>query len=150
MMDGVKKGSVRSSMYQDVQFSGVSKDQLIQVSLVNLGQGENLADPKQQSQYIDRKLIQMAKRSPRSSSTKIKAQLPQSAAVSTRTIRRRLLDAGLKSCRPAKKPLLSSKNIKDRIAFCEKYHNWTEDQWENVLFSLSLNFIHFQDMLEDL
>ena len=47
-MDGVKGRSVRSSMYQDVQFSGVSKDQLIQVSLVNLGQGENLADPKQQ------------------------------------------------------------------------------------------------------
>ena len=49
MMDGVKGGSVRSSMYQDVQFSGVSKDQLIQVSLVKVTQGENLTDPKQQS-----------------------------------------------------------------------------------------------------
>ena len=41
MMDGVKGGSVISSMYQDVQFSGVSKDQLIQVSLVSLGEGAN-------------------------------------------------------------------------------------------------------------
>ena len=57
MMDGVKGGSVRSLRYQDVQFSGVSKDQLIQVSLVNLGQGENLADPKQQVSILIEKLF---------------------------------------------------------------------------------------------
>ena len=88
----------------------------------------------------------MAKRSPRSSSTKIKAQLPQSTAVSTRTIKHRLFDAGLKSCRPAKKPLLSSKNIKGRIAFCEKYRNWTEDQWENVLCSDESTFTQFYSL----
>ena len=53
-MDGVKGGSVRSLMYQ---FSGVSKDQLVQVSLVNLGQGENLADPKQQVSILIEKLF---------------------------------------------------------------------------------------------
>ena len=59
MMDGVKGGSVTSLRYQDVQFSGVSKDQLIQVtvSLVNLGQGENLADPKQQVSILIEKLF---------------------------------------------------------------------------------------------
>ena len=53
--------SVRSSMYQDVQFSGVSKDQLIQVSLVNLGQGENLANPKQQVSILIEKLFKWLK-----------------------------------------------------------------------------------------
>ena len=57
MMDGVKGESVRSLRYQDMQFSGVSKGQLIQVSLVNLGQGENLADPKQQVSILIEKLF---------------------------------------------------------------------------------------------
>ena len=57
MIDGVKGGSVRNSMYQDVQFSGASKDQVIQVSLMNLGQEENLADQKQQVSILIEKLF---------------------------------------------------------------------------------------------
>ena len=91
----------------------------------------------------------MVKRSPRSSSTKIKAQLPQSAVVSTRTIRHRFFDAGLKSRRPAKKPLLSSKNIKDRTAFCENIAIALKNSGKMCCFSDETTFTHFQDMLED-
>ena len=85
-------------------------------------------------------IVRMCKRSPRSSSTKIQAQLPQCEVVSKRTIRRRLFDHGLKARRPAKKPLLTRKNIKDRVAFCRKYKHWTSDQWEDVLFSDEATF----------
>ena len=52
-----QSGSLKSLRYQDVQFSGASKDQLIQVSLVNLDQGENLANPKQQVSILIEKLF---------------------------------------------------------------------------------------------
>lgn len=99
--------------------------------------------PKVTSPTTDNAIIIMAKKSPRSSSAKIQAQLPVEARVSRRTIRRRLFDSGLKSRRPAKKPLLSLKNIRDRIAFCRKYRNWSADDWENVLFSDESTFTQF-------
>ena len=54
---------------------------------------------------------------------------------SRRTVRRRLLSANLLSRRASKKPLLSKKNIKDRLAFCRKYQNWSVEQWNRVIFS---------------
>ena len=52
-----------------------------------------------------------------------------------RTVRRRLLDVYLLSRRASKKPLLSKKNIKDRLAFYRKYREWTVEQWNRVIFS---------------
>jgi transposase len=99
--------------------------------------------PKITSARTDNSIIVMCKRSPRASSAKIKAQLPASERVSTRTIRRRLFTTGLKARRPAKKPLLSSKNIRDRVAFCRKYRQWTPEQWEDVFFSDESTFTQF-------
>jgi transposase len=50
------------------------------------------------------------------------AQEWQQAGVSAsaRTVRQRLLEDGLVSRRAAKKPLLSRKNIRDRLIFCKK------------------------------
>jgi len=42
---------------------------------------------------------------------------------------------GLPVCKPAKKPLLTQKMKMKRIVFAEKYLNWTEKQWMNVMFS---------------
>ena len=58
-----------------------------------------------------------------------------SRRVSTCTVRPRLLDNGLVSRRAAKKPLLSKKNIKDRLKFCRKYKDWTAEDWCKVIFS---------------
>ena len=99
--------------------------------------------PKVTSGRTDNMIMLMAKRSPRASSLKIKSQLPATERVSASTIRRRLFAGGLKSRRPAKKPLLTAKNVRDRIAFCRKYRNWTADEWENVLFSDESTFSQF-------
>ncbi|ROL44260.1 Collagen alpha-1(XXI) chain [Anabarilius grahami] len=45
------------------------------------------------------------------------------------------LDKSLVSRRAAKKPLLSKKNIKDRLKFCRKYKDWTAEDWCKVIFS---------------
>lgn len=55
--------------------------------------------------------------------------------ISARTVRRRLVQFGLRSRRPAKKPLLSKKNLKDRLKFCRLHKDWTADDWAKVVFS---------------
>ena len=47
----------------------------------------------------------------------------------------RLLEDGLVSRRAAKKPLLSRKNIRDRLIFCNRIRDWTAEDWGNVIFS---------------
>lgn len=87
------------------------------------------------SERLDNSIVKAAKKSPRKSSLGIHAGLPPDFRPSPRTIRRRLFNAGLKSYTPAKKPMLSAKNIRDRLTFCNKYRQWTADQWKRVMFS---------------
>ena len=42
---------------------------------------------------------------------------------------------GLPSRCAAKKPLLTDRMVKKRLAFCRKHRHWTEEDWENVMFS---------------
>ena len=82
---------------------------------------------------------------PLSSASDIAAGLPVESPVSLRTIRRRLSnEMGLKSYRPATKPRLSEKNIRDRITFCRKYAHWTSEQWNHVLFTDEASIKQFQ------
>ena len=75
----------------------------------------------------DRQLDRLAVQHPTWSSAAIAAQA--SSRMRARTVRRRLVDDfDLHSRRPARKPRLSAKNIRDRMAFCRKYKHWTEDQ----------------------
>lgn len=93
--------------------------------------------PRMTTARMDQSIIRAVKKSPFASSTTVQAQLPTTSTrtPSTRTIRRRLLAAGLRAYRPATKPRLSKKNIKDRLAFCKAYKEWTIDQWRRVMFS---------------
>uniref|UniRef100_A0AAQ4RHK3 Transposase Tc1-like domain-containing protein n=1 Tax=Gasterosteus aculeatus aculeatus TaxID=481459 RepID=A0AAQ4RHK3_GASAC len=66
------------------------------------------------------------------------AQEWQQAGVSAsaRTVRQRLLEDGLVSRRAARKPLLSRKDITDRLIFCKRYRDWTAEDWGKVIVSL--------------
>lgn len=91
--------------------------------------------PRKSSKHQDHllKLIQLWDRG--TNSTEL-AQEWQQAGVSASacTVRRRLLEDGLVS-RAAKKPLLSRKNIRDRLIFCKRYRDWTAEDWGKVIFS---------------
>lgn len=92
--------------------------------------------PRVTTPQDDRAMMRVVKQSPKASSVQVLIRLPRTSQnVSTRTIRRRLFDAGLKSYTPAKKPRLSPKNVADRVAFCRKYEKWSVSDWEKVLFS---------------
>lgn len=83
----------------------------------------------------DNAIMLAIKKSPKKSSTAIKTSLAGDSSPSARTIRRRLCNNGFKSYKPAKKPILSAKNIRDRLEFCNKYKDWTEEDWSKVMFS---------------
>ena len=51
------------------------------------------------------------------------------------TIRNALKQQGLKSYVKPKKPLLSSKHIRQRLEFATKYQHWTVDDWKRVVWS---------------
>uniref|UniRef100_A0AAZ3R0Z5 Transposase Tc1-like domain-containing protein n=1 Tax=Oncorhynchus tshawytscha TaxID=74940 RepID=A0AAZ3R0Z5_ONCTS len=80
------------------------------------------------------KLIQLRDRG--TTSTELAQEWQQAGvSASARTVRRRLLEDGLVSRRAAKKPLLSRKNIRDRLIFCKRYRDWTAEDGGKVIFS---------------
>jgi transposase len=62
-----------------------------------------------------------------------------------RSVRRRLVEAGLDGRRPRKKPLLNRTQKTKRLKWARKYRNWTVDQWRNVLWSDESPFHLFSD-----
>ncbi|XP_033176637.1 uncharacterized protein LOC105680771 [Bombus impatiens] len=55
--------------------------------------------------------------------------------ISARTVKRRLEDFNLRRRKPPKKPLLSSRNRKRRLAFAKAHKHWTSEDWQMLLFS---------------
>ena len=88
----------------------------------------------------------MSKKNPFFSSAHIKAELERQglANISSRTVRRRLVDSGFFGRRPAKKPLLSKKNTMARLRFTHDHLHWTTDQWKRVVFSDESKFNLFK------
>uniref|UniRef100_A0A8R1IGE2 HTH_Tnp_Tc3_2 domain-containing protein n=1 Tax=Caenorhabditis japonica TaxID=281687 RepID=A0A8R1IGE2_CAEJA len=66
-----------------------------------------------------------------------------SPVASGRTIRQRLNDAGLFGKRPVKKQYISDRNRAARVAWARAHLNWTQSQWERVLWSDESKFMLF-------
>lgn len=104
--------------------------------------------PRATTTTTDRRFHRAAVAHPTWSSAEIVAST--SAGVSSRTVSRRLSkDFGLLAYKPARKAKLSAKNIKDRIAFCKKYQNWTKDMWQKVMFSDESTFSQFSSYVRN-
>ena len=92
--------------------------------------------PRKSSKRQDR-LLQLIQLRDRGTTSTELAQEWQQAGVSAsaRTVGRKLLEDGLVSRRAAKKPLLSRKNLRDRLIFCKRYRDWTAEDWGKVIIS---------------
>ncbi|ROL52870.1 DEP domain-containing protein 7 [Anabarilius grahami] len=92
--------------------------------------------PRKSSKRQDRLLKRIQLRDRSATSAELAQEWQQAGvSASARTVRPRLLEDGLVSRRAAKKPLLSKKNIRDRLIFCRKYSEWTAEDWGKVIFS---------------
>ncbi|RXN05697.1 testis-expressed sequence 2 -like protein [Labeo rohita] len=97
--------------------------------------------PRKSSKRQDHLLKRIQLRDRRATSAELAQEWQQAGvSASARTVRRRLLEDGLVSRRAAKKPLLSKKNIRDRLIFCKKYGEWTAEDWGKVIFSDEASF----------
>ena len=105
-----------------------------------LGRGRK----KKTSSREDRKIIQASIKDRRKSSTDIAREMKEEIGLelSSRTIRRRLLDTGLKSCRAKKKPLLSEKARQKRLQWALEHRSFN---WANVVFSDESRFCLVSD-----
>ena len=57
-----------------------------------------------------------------------------------------MFDSGLKAKKSAKKPMLSVKNVRNRVNLFKKYKYLTVDMYENVMFSEESTFTRtFED-----
>jgi len=65
--------------------------------------------------------------------------------VSKSTIRRRLRDMGYNSRIAVHKPLLSNKNIRDRLAWAKEKRDWSLENWKKVVWSDESRFTLFKN-----
>jgi transposase len=56
-------------------------------------------------------------------------------AMSSRTVRRRLLEVGLRAYRPRKKPKLTFAMKKKRLNWALQFRRWTKEDWQRICFS---------------
>lgn len=85
----------------------------------------------------DRYLIRLCIRNRRASSSDLKRAWQEGSGItsSARTVRRRLLAAGLAARRPRRKPLLSKTMRAARLKWAKAHCKWTAEQWNRVIFS---------------
>lgn len=93
--------------------------------------------PRKTTIRIDKIIKRQSIADPRKTARQITDDLRQNYAVDVHvsTVKRRLVDQGLLGRRPSKKPFISAKNRKARIAFAKIHCNWTTEEWSRVLWS---------------
>ena len=84
----------------------------------------------------DRALVRLSLSNRRLTNSDLCQEWRQSTGVevSTSTIRKRLLRSGLRGCKAKKKPKVSEKQRKARIAWAKEHLNWTSEDWDKVIF----------------
>ncbi|PAV73037.1 hypothetical protein WR25_13456 [Diploscapter pachys] len=118
-----------------IPFASVQRWVTASKSQQPLGVKKKTGRPKKTTTDTDRLIVRTSQANPRLTAHEITAAAFAATVpnVSVRTVRRRLIDAGLNARRPAKKPLMSNKNRISRIHWTKEHKDWTEASWSTVL-----------------
>uniref|UniRef100_A0A8R1HUS4 HTH_Tnp_Tc3_2 domain-containing protein n=1 Tax=Caenorhabditis japonica TaxID=281687 RepID=A0A8R1HUS4_CAEJA len=94
---------------------------------------------------MDRNILRAAREDPRRTSTDIQMVVtsPVEPALSRRTIKRRLQANGLHGRRPVRKPFISEKNRRARVAWARAHLNWGRAEWAKHIWSDESKFNMF-------
>ena len=97
------------------------------------GRGRKAATTPQQDRFLTR----LSLRNRFATSTELRRDMMEQsgANISARTIRRRLLNAGLAARCPRKKPLLTKNMTLAKLKWAKDHRDWTVEQWRSVIFS---------------
>lgn len=93
--------------------------------------------PRKSTERQDRSLVKLVKQDPKKNAIDVLKYANETLGlkISGWTARRILTRAKLFARRPAKKPLVSDRNRKARLAFARQYQFWTSADWSKVLWS---------------
>ena len=96
-----------------------------------------LGRPKASTARQDRELVRLCLRDRKATAPDLKCRWTEAcgAALSVQTVRRRLLDRGLRGCVAVKKPKLTANHKKKRLEWAKERKLWTTDDWGRVLWS---------------
>lgn len=97
------------------------------------GQGRKRCTDQRDERFL--RLLVLRNRTSTGTVLKNEISNVRNLVISSRTVRRRLNEAGLSSRRPAKKPLLTRWHRVQRLHFARNYEHWTINDWKKVLFS---------------
>jgi len=96
------------------------------------GKGREMATTRQ----TDRRIVRMALQNRKLTAVDINKSISQTGIlVSDRTVRNRLIKAGLRARIPRKKPFLNKLQRRRRLAWAREHEDWTVDMWKQVLWS---------------
>ena len=80
------------------------------------------------SQQDDRTLVRLSKANRKMTSHRLMLEVNTSSVqMSSRTVQRRLIEAGLRAYRPRKKPKLTVAVMKKRVSWAKQFAMWTEE-----------------------
>ena len=97
--------------------------------------------PKKTTENEDRYIQTLSKRNRRMTATEIAAKVNKDREdpIGTTTVKRRLLQEGLRGCVAVKKPLLRTQNKKKRLQWAKLYKDYTAEDWERCCGRMSQN-----------
>ena len=98
--------------------------------------------PRKTTKAKDHRLYHLAKRHRKITSAQLNNLWSNRCAVSvsSRTVRRRLNEKGLRGCVAKKRPSLSDDNKKKRLQWALQLQHWEDDNWDKVLWSDKCTF----------
>ena len=127
---GVSKGSVYNILKQKQESGNV-----------DIKRKGNCGRKRKTTKRDDISILRNSKLHPRKTSEDLKRDLDATVVhVSSSTVRRRLLKEGKRARKPKKKQLLTATMKKKRCDWAKKYQNWSEEDWNRVLFSDESHF----------
>ncbi len=93
--------------------------------------------------WCQRRMSRLVRDDRKTTVTQITTRYNQSMqnTISERTTRRTLKQSGSSSRRPHRVPLLSAKNMTQRLLFAQAHQNWTTEDWKNVAWSYESRFL---------
>ena len=93
--------------------------------------------PKASTARQDRELVRLCLRDRKATAPDLKCRWTEACGttVSVQTVRRRLLNKGLRGCVAVKKPKLTGSHKRKRLEWAKERRLWTTNDWSKVLWS---------------
>lgn len=102
--------------------------------------------PRKTTAREDRLVARLARAQPILNSRVLRQRWMINARVSTSTVRRRLRAAGLRACRPVRRPFLTARHMQERLTWSRARIHWNLRSWRRIHWSDESRFLlHMTD-----